>query len=107
MTAPRFISSPCYFLSLLFLAATPLISSPLTHNSTSVEFLAGSISGLKFYDVNGNGFRDLATDYGLSGWKIKITGAVVDSTITDQDGNYSFPGLPDGAYIVAEESRPG
>jgi len=92
-------------LSLLFLAATPLISSPLTHNSTSVEFLAGSISGLKFYDVNGNGFRDLATDYGLSGWKIKITGAVVDSTITDQDGNYSSINMIWGDGSVSQKKR--
>src|SRR6266850_401379 len=104
---PRLISSPCYFLSLLFLASIPLFSSPLAHSSMNAEFQTGSISGMKFYDVNGNGFRDLATDYGLSGWKIKITGLIVDSAYSDQDGNFAFGGLPDGTYTVSEESRPG
>ncbi len=61
----------------------------------------GSISGMKFNDVNGNGARD-AGEPGLPNWTISLLGAVATSTVTDASGNYSFAHLQDGSYTVCE-----
>jgi protocatechuate 3,4-dioxygenase beta subunit len=66
----------------------------------------GSISGMKFLDLNGNGTKD-SNETGLANWKIRISGAANDSAITDQDGNYSFTNLDVGVYIVSEDQQIG
>jgi serine-aspartate repeat-containing protein C/D/E len=65
--------------------------------------LAGTISGVKFNDVNGNGVRD-ADEAGLSGVTIRVTDAsgTARTTTTDASGAFSFTGLAAGAYVVAE-----
>ncbi|MBM4166669.1 MAG: T9SS type A sorting domain-containing protein [Ignavibacteria bacterium] len=70
------------------------------------NFQYGSISGMKFNDVNGNGTKD-SNDVGISGWKIKISGAKTDSTTTDGSGNYSFTNLKAGNYTVSESQQAG
>lgn len=70
---------------------------------------SGSIHGMKFHDLNGNGVKD-ASEPGLSGWTILLMDAAgnVISTVTDDDGNYLFMDLNPGTYTVAELfNKPG
>lgn len=90
----------------------------------------GTINGDKFNDLNGNGHRDCLLDQEralidelpginiceplLSDWTINLyknddgdLGSLVDSTTTDQDGNYSFEGVIPGEYWVCEVQKPG
>ncbi|MDQ5872964.1 MAG: SpaA isopeptide-forming pilin-related protein, partial [Acidobacteriota bacterium] len=65
--------------------------------------LTGTIGGLKFNDVNGNGVRD-AGEPGLSGVTIRVIDAAgsVRTATTDATGAFSVTGLPAGAYVVSE-----
>jgi SdrD B-like protein len=65
--------------------------------------IGGTISGVKFNDVNGNGVRD-ANEPGLSGVTIRVTDAsgTVSTTTTDAAGGFSVTGLAAGAYVVSE-----
>lgn len=71
----------------------------------SIQVYTGSISGIKFYDENGNTFRDPETDYGMAGWGIKITVSKIDSTYTDVNENHTFSDLPNGTYTAAAMVR--
>lgn len=53
-------------------------------------------------------------DPGLQGWTVYIDGNQngrrdpgEPSTVTDQNGDYAFTGLPPATYVVAEEPKPG
>ncbi|MBS4029238.1 MAG: T9SS type A sorting domain-containing protein [Ignavibacteriales bacterium] len=70
------------------------------------NFQLGVISGLKFNDVDGDGSKD-AGETGLINWKIKLSGAAVDSAITNASGSYSFTGLMAGEYTVNEVFQSG
>jgi hypothetical protein len=64
----------------------------------------GSISGMKFNDVNDNGVND--SEPGLAGWTIEVhkdsaNGSLVGSTVTPGSGAYSF-NLPPATYVVKE-----
>jgi|GEM_PF-2379572 hypothetical protein len=65
-----------------------------------------SISGKKWNDGNGDGVKD-ANEMGIPNWKIKLFGSNVDSVFTDAYGNYTFPNLPAGTYVVEEEQQSG
>lgn len=70
---------------------------------------AGSISGMKFNDLNGNGAMD-AGEPGLSGWTITLEGLLTSytaSATTDASGYYTFPDLAPDLYVVAEALQPG
>ncbi|MBI3195054.1 MAG: HYR domain-containing protein, partial [Ignavibacteriae bacterium] len=66
----------------------------------------GSISGMKFEDMNGNGQKD-QSEPGLSGWIITITGSVTLSDTTDANGNYSFTNVLEGNFTVSEQNQNG
>ncbi|MEI7749770.1 MAG: SdrD B-like domain-containing protein [Candidatus Moraniibacteriota bacterium] len=73
----------------------------------------GTISGMKYNDLNRNGQKD-ANESGLSGWVIRLIlddgtkdGKLVTSTTTAVDGSYSFPNLAPGTYIVRETHQKG
>ena len=66
----------------------------------------GSIRGMKFNDLNGNGQLD-SDEPGIANWKINLTGAGSATQITDSLGNYSFRNLQAGTYYVSEDSLPG
>jgi hypothetical protein len=57
-----------------------------------------------FGDVNGNGILDLG-ELGIEGWLITVSGPVNVTLATDVVGNFTFTGLPAGAYTVCEASR--
>jgi hypothetical protein len=72
----------------------------------------GTISGLKFVDVNGNGARD-AGEPGLAGVTVFLdanNNGVLDpgevSTVTAADGTFSFSNLLAGTYHVREVVPP-
>jgi hypothetical protein len=67
----------------------------------------GSISGMKFNDLNGNGVNDV--EPGLASWTITLTndtGVTITQT-TAPDGSYNFTNLTDGNYTVGEVIQPG
>ncbi|MBI5217056.1 MAG: hypothetical protein HY960_14975, partial [Ignavibacteriae bacterium] len=78
----------------------------LADNKDFGNFELGTISGMKFNDMDGDGMKD-AEDTGISGWKIYIGGSRVDSTVTDSNGNYSFVNLAQGNYTITEEVQSG
>jgi hypothetical protein len=71
----------------------------------------GSVGGMKFNDLNGNGIKDDGEN-GLSNWTIILSGSTIyettisQATTTDQDGNYSFAGTWPGKYTVSEVWQP-
>jgi len=60
-----------------------------------------SLSGVKFYDANGNGVQD-EDEPGLPGQEVKLAkdGREIASTTTAQDGSYTFTNLAPGTYEV-------
>ncbi len=77
------------------------------------EINKGDLGGLKFHDINGDGQRGEGEN-GLQGWTIELytdndsqLGDLIDSTDTDEDGFYSFSGIPGGDYSVCEVLKNG
>lgn len=77
------------------------------------NFFVGSISGLKFNDLNANSVRD-ATEPTLSNWQIYLDlngngrpEPGEPTTLTNPQGNYTFANLPAGNYLVREVLQPG
>ncbi|MEJ5197500.1 MAG: S8 family serine peptidase, partial [Anaerolineae bacterium] len=66
---------------------------------------AGEISGVVFFDRNGNGIRD-AGENGIAGVVVELRDAATDGQMerrqarTDASGAYRFVGVPAGSYIV-------
>lgn len=68
----------------------------------------GSISGMKFNDLDGDGIKDMG-ELGLANWTITLTmpdGSTI-STMTDANGNYVFGNLVAGTYTVGEVMQAG
>ncbi|MEI6556649.1 MAG: SdrD B-like domain-containing protein [Paludibacter sp.] len=72
----------------------------------------GSICGIKYNDLNGNGVKDIG-DLGLANWTMSLTyndvsGAPVTiTTTTDASGNYCFNNLSAGTYFLSEVNQTG
>jgi hypothetical protein len=66
--------------------------------------IVGSICGIKFNDLNGNGVKD-AGEPGLPNWEIKLFGAAAQIDTTDSSGNYCFNNLAAGVYTVTETNQ--
>ena len=75
------------------------------------EIPIASISGRVYYDNNDNGIVD-ADETGIADVQIVLTGTdhagnpVTLTTRTDAQGNYSFPNLRPGTYVVTEPDQP-
>jgi len=68
----------------------------------------GSICGTKYKDVNCDGSVN-TSDPAVLGWKIYLKnnlGVIIDSAVTDTQGNYCFHNLPAGYYGVMEGTKP-
>lgn len=79
-------------------------TAPARNGTFTIEGLPGAISGMKFYDSNGNGTKD-SGDTGLVNWTIVLknsSGSIVKTTKTDLNGNYIFERLANGNYAVEE-----
>ncbi|MCB9920997.1 MAG: DUF3105 domain-containing protein [Planctomycetaceae bacterium] len=67
----------------------------------------GSIAGFVFFDADGDGTRD-ASEGGVPGIVVRLSGsgatdsAIDQSTITDDNGAYSFDELEPGTYQIAK-----
>lgn len=66
----------------------------------------GSIDGIKFEDLDGDGILDPG-EPGLPGWTINLAGPVPGVTVTGVGGAYSFINLPAGNYTVSEVLQAG
>jgi len=77
------------------------------------RLVVGSLAGVKFEDVDGDGQRD-ADEQGLAGWTIFLDAdedGLLDagerSVVTDATGAYAFSNLMPGRYVVAEVQQTG
>ena len=66
----------------------------------------GSVSGMKFQDLDGDGEKDL-NESGLANWPIYVSAEIdgmhfVLGTLTDANGMYSFPTLTYGDRYITE-----
>ncbi|HNU52412.1 MAG TPA: SdrD B-like domain-containing protein [Verrucomicrobiota bacterium] len=67
----------------------------------------GTVSGLVFNDLNGNGARETG-EAGLGGVKIVVTGSAFQAEVqTTGDGSYALSGLTPGVYVVVEVDPEG
>jgi hypothetical protein len=86
----------------LFTASLPLESQAGSPPNDRPRY--GRIVGYKFEDLNRNGRDD--SEPRLSGWTIRLTSlgpiSVNRTTTTDEDGEFSFRGLPLQRYRVCE-----
>ncbi|MDH7516485.1 MAG: FlgD immunoglobulin-like domain containing protein [Bacteroidota bacterium] len=69
----------------------------------------GTISGMKWHDINYNGMYD-AGEQPINGWEIKVTTYIGNIPVelsqqTSSGGAYSFNGLPGAIYLVSEKSQ--
>lgn len=72
------------------------------------NFQAGSVSGVKWADLNGNGAKE-TDEAGLPGWTIELlkNGTVVQVAETGAGGQYGFTGIDAGSYVVREVMQEG
>jgi hypothetical protein len=71
------------------------------------ERIPGSVAGLKFLDADGDSLYG-GGDSPLSGWGITVSGEIEGIVFsathyTDEFGNYEFPSLTAGTWIVSED----
>jgi hypothetical protein len=64
---------------------------------------AGDFTAQKVWAITG-AVRDL-NDTGVPGVTVNVTGATARTTVTDADGRYGFPDLPEGGTYVVAPSR--
>jgi hypothetical protein len=69
-------------------------------NCTPVVVGHTSVSGVVFFDLNGNGMFDAEDEVGISSWQVQISGPMTQTVMTAGDGTYSFTGLTPGNYTV-------
>src|SRR5262245_31575971 len=68
----------------------------------------GSLSGVVYFDANQDGKIDPVTDHGIAGVTIHLSWTDEDgnlndvTTLTDENGAYSFTGLTAGTYSITE-----
>ena len=72
------------------------------------NFQRASISGESFNDLNGDGLLEPG-EPGLPGWTIQLfyAGKVIQTAISDANGNYTLTGLGPGVYFVQEVAQSG
>ncbi len=90
-----------------------VIADPITDVDFG-EVELGTISGVKFEDLNGDGVKD-AGEPGLEGRTIyldldedgQLDGGNEPYVVTNAAGEYAFTDLPPGIYMVSEVAQPG
>jgi hypothetical protein len=107
MSAPPRIISLC-LVSLILTVSSALAASDEGGFAHSSDALNLSINGMKFEDMDANGFRSEG-EPGLPGWTIRLkrNGTELLNTTTDNVGQYSFGDLLPGRYEVSEDSISG
>ncbi len=64
-----------------------------------IEGCDGAIGNYVWLDENGNGIQD-AGEAGIPGVTVNLSGDLDATTVTDANGGYIFPDLPEGTYTV-------
>jgi len=75
----------------------------------TVTFQPATISGEVFNDLNGNGVKD-AGEPGLQGWTVELLssdGTILNTTLSDTNGNYSFTVVNPGPFTIKEVPQSG
>jgi hypothetical protein len=83
------------------------VATPADFSLTNVAG-AFNITGQVYNDLDGNSLKGRG-EPGLAGWTLDLlnsSGAVIGTTITDNNGNYSFNGVAPGTLSVAEVAQP-
>lgn len=75
-------------------------------NVEDISVRVGSICGIKFNDLNGDGIKQL-NEPGLPNWTFQLTGAANQTTTTDLNGYFCFSNLVAGNYTVKEVKQIG
>ncbi len=72
------------------------------------NFKLGTISGMKFNDMNGNKIKDVG-EMGLPNWTILLTkiGRGTSVATTDSNGMYTFTDIGPGTYKLREDQKEG
>jgi len=70
------------------------------HGGAGAGSPTGSVSGVLFDDLDGNGVRD-AGEPGLPGQAIGLDGVAAQFTRTDDDGSFEFPVVDPGEYVLS------
>jgi hypothetical protein len=86
------------------LAAGQTISNLNFGNNLVAKF--GSICGVKFNDLNGNGVKDPG-EPGLPNWQINTNITAIPPVLTDSLGRYCFTNVPAGTIIISEVNQTG
>ena len=62
-----------------------------------------NLTGIVFFDTDNDGELNVPPDSLLVGFKVYLLsgGAIIDSSLTDSQGEYSFEDLSEGDYVVA------
>jgi len=77
--------------------------------SQTVIFQPATINGEVFNDLNGNGVQD-AGEPGLQGWTVELlssNGTILNTTLSDTNGNYSFTIVSPGTFTIKEVPQSG
>ncbi|MFI5251181.1 MAG: S8 family serine peptidase [Bacteroidota bacterium] len=69
----------------------------------ALHYFDTTLAGRVFNDVNGNGAMDVGEAF-ISGIKVRLTGAKIDSMTTDANGRFWFDSLTFGTYTVSIDS---
>jgi hypothetical protein len=70
-----------------------------------------AVSGIVFYDDNGNGLRD-SGESGIANFQVDLReddcgGTLMGSALTGANGQYNFSGIPPGTYWIHVYNDPG
>ena len=67
-------------------------------------FTLGTLRGCVFNDANRNGTKDTG-ESGLASWRVRLTGPVTASGLTNSTGTFVFSNLGPGTYAVSESAQ--
>lgn len=90
---------------------SPVVEPSTTPSVTAEAVATGSIGGVAFEDIEGNGFLNYGADPSLAGAVVHLLdstgepakdsgGALVATQVTDSAGKYNFTGLSAGSYLL-------
>ncbi|MBI3123918.1 MAG: carboxypeptidase regulatory-like domain-containing protein, partial [Ignavibacteriales bacterium] len=75
-------------------------------NVEDISIRLGSICGIKFNDLNGDGDQDPG-ELGLPNWTFQLSGASNQTATTDFNGGFCFTNLSPGDYTITEIIQDG
>jgi SdrD B-like protein/carboxypeptidase family protein len=94
------------------IAVTATAGVPVTgllFGNQAVAAGTGSISGIKYFDIDANGVVNMPPDRPLEGVTITLTDSSghTQTAVSAADGTFKFSNLPAGTYTLSETIPPG